>query len=195
MQINWEKKELNLKIVYYGPALSGKTSNIEQIHAGIKKNDKSKLLSLKNREDRTLYFDFFQVELGKIGGLTPKLNLYTVPGQSYYESTRKMVLRRADGVVFVADSNPTRIEENKKAWQNMKKQLTELNLYDKEFPIVVQLNKRDLPLVVPSNLMIRQLSINGYHVLEASAVQRKGVFETLKAITQIVISRVQKELL
>jgi hypothetical protein len=194
MQINWEKKELNLKIVYYGPALSGKTTNIEQIHAGIKKNDKSKLLSLKNREDRTLYFDFFQVELGKIGGLTPKLNLYTVPGQSYYESTRKMVLRRADGVVFVADSNPTRIEENKKAWQNMKKQLTELNLYDKEFPIVVQLNKRDLPLVVPSNLMIRQLSINGYHVLEASAVQRKGVFETLKAITQIVISRVQKEL-
>lgn len=195
MQINWEKKELNLKIVYYGPALSGKTTNIEQIHAGIKKEDKGKLLSLKNREDRTLYFDFFQVELGKIGGLTPKLNLYTVPGQSYYESTRKMVLRRADGVVFVADSNPTRMEENKYAWDNMKKQLKELNLYEKDFPIVVQFNKRDLPLVVPSNILMRKLDLNGYQILEASAVKRQGVFETLKAITQVVIGRVQKELL
>ncbi len=195
MQINWEKRELNLKIVYYGPALSGKTTNIEQIHAGINKKDKGKLLSLKNREDRTLYFDFFQVELGKIGGLTPKLNLYTVPGQSYYESTRKMVLRRADGVVFVADSNPTRMEENKSSWENMKKQLKELNLYDKDFPVVVQFNKRDLPLVVPTNILMRKLEINGYRILEASALQRLGVFETLKAITQEVIARVQKELL
>jgi len=194
MQINWERKELNLKIVYYGPALSGKTTNLEQVHAHVDPGRKGKLLSLKNREDRTLYFDFFQLELGKIGGLTPKLNLYTVPGQTYYEATRKMVLRRADGVVFVADSSPTRLTDNIDSWHNLKSQLSSLQLYSDDFPIVIQLNKRDLPYPVPPEVLKRKLGVTGYRTYEAVAVKNVGVFETLKAITQVVVARVQQEL-
>ncbi|NTV45204.1 MAG: GTPase domain-containing protein [Chlorobiales bacterium] len=195
MQINWDKKELNLKIVYYGPALSGKTTNIEQIHAHVNDKYRSKLLSLKNREDRTLYFDFLQLELGKIGGLTPRLNLYTVPGQVYYEATRKIVLRRADGIVFIADSAPNRLKDNIEAWENMKAQLTSLNLYEENFPIVVQMNKRDLPLTMPTEVIRAKLGIKRqYKIFEGSAVQNKGVFETFKAITQQVITRVQQEM-
>src|SRR5512135_1756022 len=104
MFINWQLRELNLKMVYYGPALSGKTTNLEQIHARVDPKRRSELVSLKTHEDRTLYFDFLQLELGKISGFTPKIHLYTVPGQTYYEASRKLVLRGADGVVFVVDS-------------------------------------------------------------------------------------------
>ena len=109
MFINWQRRELNLKIVYYGPALSGKTTNLEQIHARTNPERRGELISLKTNEDRTLYFDFLQLELGKIGSLTPKIHLYTVPGQTYYEATRKVVLRGADGIVFVADSSAQRL--------------------------------------------------------------------------------------
>ncbi len=126
MLINWQSRQLNLKVVYYGPAMSGKTTNLEQIHARVDPNRRSELVSLKTSEDRTLFFDFMQLELGKICGLTPNIHLYTVPGQSYYEASRKLVLRGADGVVFVADSTAGRINENRKSWQDMIVHLEEL---------------------------------------------------------------------
>lgn len=116
MFINWQLRQINLKIVYYGPALSGKTTNLEQIHTRIDPTRRSDLVSLKTYEDRTLYFDFLQLELGKINGLTPKIQLYTVPGQAFYEASRRLVLRGADGVVFVADSGSNRINDNVDSW-------------------------------------------------------------------------------
>lgn len=116
MFINWQQRELNLKIVYYGPALSGKTTSLEQIHARITPARRSQLVSLKTHEDRTLFFDFLQLELGKIEGLTPKIHLYTVPGQTYYEASRKLVLRGADGVVFVVDSSENRLADSLISW-------------------------------------------------------------------------------
>ncbi len=192
MFINWQLRELNLKVVYYGPALSGKTTNLEQIHARINPQRRGELISLKTAEDRTLYFDFLQLELGKISGLTPKIHLYTVPGQSYYEASRKLVLRGADGVVFVADSAANRTADNLESWKNMKAHLASLNL-SSDIPLVVQLNKRDLPNAMPAPLLRNILHINGLPTFESVAVRGQGVFDTLKAIINGVVKNVQRE--
>ncbi|RME51455.1 MAG: gliding-motility protein MglA [Caldilineae bacterium] len=192
MFINWQLRELNLKIVYYGPALSGKTTNLEQIHARVHPQRRSELLSLKTEGDRTLYFDFLQLELGKIAGLTPKIHLYTVPGQAYYEASRKIVLRGADGVVFVADSAPERIRDNLRAWSNMHLHFKSLGL-PADIPLVVQFNKRDLPRVVPAVVIGKVLKINGQPTFEAVALHGHGVFDTLKSITNLVIRSVQRQ--
>jgi signal recognition particle receptor subunit beta len=194
MFINWRQREINLKVVYYGPALSGKTTNLEQIHARVNPQRRGELTSLKTHEDRTLFFDFIQVELGKIGGLTPKLHLYTVPGQTYYDVTRKLVLRGADGVVFVADSAVDRLEYNLESWQDMKTQLGELDIPFINLPLVVQFNKRDLPNVMLTNTLQSMLRINGIPTYEAIATQGQGVFDTLKAIVNRVVIQVQKEM-
>jgi hypothetical protein len=194
MHINWQMKRLNLKIVYYGPALSGKTTNIEQIHKSINPKRRSDLVSLKTHEDRTLYFDFLQLELGKICGLTPHIQLYTVPGQAYYEASRRIVLRGADGVVFVADSARDRLRANVESWRNMQTHLNSFGIEFSGFPTVVQFNKRDLPTAVPPVLLKRALRMNGQPQLEAIAIQGKGVLPTLKAITRSVVSHVQREL-
>lgn len=194
MRINWQLRRLNLKIVYYGPALSGKTTNLEIIHRSVNPNQRSDLVSLKTHEDRTLYFDFLQLELGKIAGLTPQIQLYTVPGQSYYEASRKIVLRGADGVVFVADSGKQRMRANLLAWRNMREHLASFNLNMDQFPIVVQFNKRDLPTAVPTHVISHILQVNGTPAFEAAAVQGKGVLPTLKAITKQVMAQVQREL-
>src|SRR5512135_2661399 len=128
MFINWSSREFNLKVVYYGPAMSGKTTNLEQIYQRMDPRRRSDLVSLKTSEDRTLFFDFLQLELGKIAGLTPKIQLYTVPGQVYYEATRKLVLNGADGVVFVADSQPNRLKDNVESWASLKAHLQAYNL-------------------------------------------------------------------
>lgn len=193
MFINWQLRELNLKVVYYGPALSGKTTNLEQIHARINPEKRGELISLKTHEDRTLYFDFLQLELGKISGLTPKIHLYTVPGQTYYEASRKLVLRGADGVVFVADSAANRISDNLELWHNMKAHLHSLDLPLADLPIIVQLNKRDAPNALPVPFLRSTLRLNGYPTIEAVAAQGQGVFDTLKAIINGVITRVQRE--
>lgn len=193
MFINWQLRELNLKVVYYGPALSGKTTNLEQIHAHTNPKQRGELVSLKTREDRTLYFDFLQLELGKISGLSPKIHLYTVPGQSYYEASRKLVLRGADGVVFVADSNRNRVNENLESWENMKAHLISLNI-PSDLPLIVQLNKRDLPNAMSIPELRQNLGLNGNPVFESIAVQGKGVFNTLKAIINGVVMRVQREM-
>lgn len=193
MFINWQQRELNLKIVYYGPALSGKTTNLEQIHARVDPRRRGELVSLKTSEDRTLFFDFLQLELGKLGGLTPKIHLYTVPGQTYYEASRKLVLRNADGVVFVADSGPDRLADNLELWKNMKSHLAEMNIALDGFPIVVQFNKQDLPNAVSLPTLKNLLQVNGYPTFGSVAMKGQGVFDTLKAITNGVVKRVQRE--
>ena len=193
MFINWQLRELNLKVVYYGPALSGKTTNLEQIHLKVNPDRRGELISLKTTEDRTLYFDFLQLELGKISGLTPKIHLYTVPGQTYYEASRKLVLRGADGVVFVADSAANRLDKNVEAWENMKIHLSSLNL-PPDLPVVVQFNKRDVPNAVSILNLSNRLRVNGCPTFEAVALQGQGVFDTLKAIINLVIKQVQREI-
>ncbi len=193
MFINWQLRELNLKIVYYGPALSGKTTNIEQIHARVDPRRRGELVSLKTAEDRTLYFDFLQIELGKINGLTPKIHLYTVPGQSYYEASRKIVLRGTDGVVFVADSGMDRLRANIKAWQDMQAHLTAHKIPLAGFPLVVQFNKQDLPNAVSTPVLKRVLKVNGAPTFEAVAIEGRGVFDTLKVIINQTVRRVQQE--
>ena len=192
MYVNWQSRELNLKIVYYGPAKSGKTTNLEQIHARVPVTQRSDLVSLNTKEDRTLFFDFLQLELGKISGLTPKIQLYTVPGQTYYEASRRIVLRGADGVVFVADSASTRLMANIQSWQNMKHQLASYQSSINEIPVVIQLNKQDLQDALPEVLLKKELGVNGFPVFEAVALEGKGVFNTLKTITSRVMKNIQK---
>jgi signal recognition particle receptor subunit beta len=145
MFINWKLREINLKIVYYGPALSGKTTNLQYIHANTNPNIRGELVSLKTRGDRTLYFDFLQLELGQIAGLKPRFNLYTVPGQVYYVGSRKLVLQGADGVVFVADSQEERLDANIEAVRDMRENLRALGFEPQAMPLVLQCNKQDLP--------------------------------------------------
>ncbi len=194
MYINWQLRELNLKIVYYGPALSGKTTNLEQIHLRTPQKQRSELVSLKTHEDRTLFFDFLQLELGKICGLTPKIHLYTVPGQAYYEASRKLVLRGADGVVFVADSDPKRLRANLEAWKNMEKHLISFDLTLHQMPLVVQMNKQDLPGAMSPAILQKLLKTNGCPTFSATAVNGGGVLETLKAITRGVVGQVQQQI-
>ncbi len=193
MYINWQLREMNLKIVYYGPALSGKTTNLEKIYDRVPASRRSDLVSLKTHEDRTLFFDFLQLELGKISGLTPKLHLYTVPGQAYYEASRKLVLRGADGVVFVADSAHGRMRDNLVAWHNMRNHLKSFNLSLDDIALVVQFNKQDLPGAVKPSVYTPLMHLKKYPVFEAIAINNVGVFETLKAITQGVVAHVQKQ--
>ncbi|HEX2980742.1 MAG TPA: ADP-ribosylation factor-like protein [Anaerolineaceae bacterium] len=193
MFINWQLRQINLKVVYYGPALSGKTTNLEQIHARIDPTRRGDLISLKTNEDRTLFFDFLQLELGKINGLTPKIQLYTVPGQAYYEASRKLVLRGADGVVFVADSASNRINDNLESWQNMKKHLVSLDIPLPDLPIVIQYNKQDLPNALPPTFLQSMLNCQRYKQTVGVANQGQGVFDTLKAIITGVVSNLQRE--
>ncbi len=193
MFINWQLRQINLKVVYYGPALSGKTTNLEQIHARIDPTRRSDLVSLKTYEDRTLYFDFLQLELGKINGLTPKIQLYTVPGQAFYEASRRLVLRGADGVVFVADSGSNRINDNIDSWQNMKKHLISLDLDLDHLPIIVQFNKQDLPNALPAPFLQNILNCQKYRSITSVANMGQGVFDTLKAIISGVVVNLQKD--
>ncbi len=189
MFINQRLGELHLKIVYYGPALSGKTTNLEIIHARTNPEMRGDLVSLKTRDDRTLYFDFLQLELGKIKGLKPKFSLYTVPGQVYYAASRKLVLQGADGVVFVADSVRDRLPDNKETLAGLLAHLHEMGFRPESYPFVLQCNKQDLPDIYrPAELQDR-LGQNRATCLPAVAVQGVGVFATLKAIINQVVKK------
>jgi len=194
MLINWKLRELNLKVVYYGPAFSGKTSNLIYIHSRVDPEKRSNLVSLKTQEDRTLYFDFLQLELGKINGLTPKIHLYTVPGQAIYESSRRLVLRGADGVVFVADSSEQRRYDNLDSWKRMYDHLTSFGIYTPRFPTVVQFNKQDSPDAMNAEELSKELGVNGLPKFTSVAPEGTGVFETLKSIVGSVMSNLQREL-
>ncbi len=190
MLVNVQKRELQVKIVYYGPALSGKTTNIEQVYKSIPPNRRSELTVMKTRGDRTLFFDYMQMELGKVAGFTPRINLYTVPGQVMYAMTRKIVLRGADAVIFVADSSPIRIRENLYSWRQLFQHLEELNISLEGFPIVVQWNKRDLPNAAPIPLLEQTLGVNGrYPTFEAVAIRNIGVKETLQAALKLLFKK------
>lgn len=193
MLINWKLRELNLKIVYYGPAFSGKTTNLIQIHSRVDEQKRSELISLKTQEDRTLYFDFLQLELGKINGLTPKIHLYTVPGQANYESSRRLVLHGADGVVFVADLSAESLAANIKAWKNMHGHLVSFGIVPARFPMVVQFNKKDLPKALAFERVAEQMQVNGRPKFPASALQGDGVQDTLRAIIQSVMQNVTRQ--
>jgi signal recognition particle receptor subunit beta len=191
MYINWNLRELNVKIVYYGPALSGKTTNLEQIHKRIDPARRSELVSLKTNEDRTLFFDFMQFELGVIANLSPKIHLYTVPGQSYYEASRRLVLKGADGVVFVADSNEFRVEANVQSWNDLQQNLSSFSEVQSVLPIVIQFNKQDLPQALTPQKMHDEMKLNGVPFFAASAISGTGVLDTLKAIVQDTVNRIQ----
>lgn len=192
MFVNWALQEVNLKIVYYGPGLSGKTTNLEHIYQKIDPSLRGELITLKTREERTLYFDFLQLEVGRIKGLKPKFNLYTIPGQVYYAYSRKIILRGVDGIVFVADSQLDRMAENLDSLMDLEQNLIAEGFTLTNFPWVLQYNKRDLPRIVPISEMHAKLNFHGVAAVEAVASRGIGVLETLKAAIYNVVGRVQK---
>ncbi len=194
MFIHMGLQEIHLKIVYYGPGLGGKTENLNYIYNHIDPALKGDLVSLKTREDRTIFFDFLQLEVGKIAGKTPKFNLYTVPGQIHYALSRKIVLNGVDGLVFVADSQKEMMQSNLETLLDLEKNLIVDGKSLENFPWVLQYNKRDLPHIETVAEMNRKL--NFYHVpcFEASALDGKGVFSTLKTVIKQVVHQTQQNL-
>lgn len=192
--INYASREITCKIVYYGPGRSGKTTNLLQIHSRIPEGRKGDLVSLATETDRTLFFDFLPVDLGTLSGFRTRLQLYTVPGQVYYDSTRKLVLRGADGVVFVADSQRAQFDENVASLLNLRQNLEAQGVDPDGIPLVLQYNKRDLAGPVPVSLLERVLNPRGVPALEAAAADGTGVFETLRAISGLVLKSLSTRL-
>jgi signal recognition particle receptor subunit beta len=191
--INYAAREISVKIVYYGPGLSGKTTNLQIIHRKVPQNFKSDMVSLATETDRTLFFDFLPLDLGKIKGFSAKFQLYTVPGQVYYNATRKLVLRGVDGIVFVADSAADKMDENLESFRNMEDNLAEYGYKRESIPIILQYNKRDLPNALPIDTLNQTLNTYNLPWSEASAVKGKGVFESLKLIGKTVIDELNKK--
>jgi signal recognition particle receptor subunit beta len=189
--INVAAKEIHCKIVYYGPGLCGKTTNLRYIHQAVPQSGKGDLISIATETERTLFFDFLPLDLGTVHGFSTRFHLYTVPGQVLYERTRVAVLNAADGVVFVADSQRHKLQEDVQSLQELARNITLQGKKFLEFPLVMQYNKRDLPpeYILPAEVMDRYL--NTIHVprFEASASKGMGVFDTLRAISKLVISK------
>lgn len=193
VQINFATREVNCKIVFYGPGRCGKTTNLQVVHAKAPTNSTGELVSIATETDRTLYFDFLPLDLGTVAGMRTKFQLYTVPGQVYYDATRKLVLQGADGVVFVADSNPDMLNENIESLDNLAKNLKENGLDINDLPVVLQFNKRDLPNAMPSEELNAKLNRNNWPTVDAVAVNGDGVFQTLKVISQQVIRKLNRD--
>jgi len=189
--IRYDTREIAFKVVYYGPGMSGKTTNLVHIHRTLRPEVRGELLTLNTDEERTLFFDFFPVELGEAEGYRVRFNLYTVPGQVYYEASRRLVLEGADGIVFVADSQASRLEENLQSYRMMLENLASFQIDPKSFPAVLQYNKRDCGGPLPVGTLEKTLGLNGIPVLEAVAVNGTGVMETIKRVTRMVIERFQ----
>lgn len=192
MFINYGLNQIDLKIVYYGPGMSGKTTNLEWAHSHIDPSLRSELLNLKTKEDRTIFFDFMQFEVGKIKGLVPKFNLYTVPGQDMYAMSRKIILNGVDGIIYVADSSKDRMRDNLFTMIDLVKNLRANQHQVEQFPIVIQYNKRDLPEALPIPYLHKVLNRVNAPEFEAVAIKGVGVFETLKKSIELVVSRVAK---
>ena len=191
--INYGAREISVKIVYYGPGLSGKTTNLQVIHRKIPPEHKSDMVSLATEQDRTLFFDFLPLDLGTIKGFSTKFQLYTVPGQVYYNATRKLVLRGVDGVVFVADSGSDKIPENIESFQNLEDNLAEYHYKREEIPIIIQYNKRDLPNALPVEELDPQINKYSLPWTEAVANKGVGVFDALKLMGKIVIDNLNRK--
>ncbi len=190
--INFAAREINCKIVYYGPGLGGKTTNLQQIFDKTGEQQKGKMISLATETDRTLFFDFLPLDLGTIRGFKTRFHLYTVPGQVFYDASRKLILRGVDGVVFVADSQAERADANVEALDNLVDNLVEHGYDFATIPYVLQFNKRDLPNVLSLDEMKKQLCRRQEHTFESVAFQGKGVFETLKEIARQVLVELKK---
>jgi mutual gliding-motility protein MglA len=190
--INFPAREINCKLVYYGPGLGGKTANLQWIYDNTGNEKKGKMISLATETDRTLFFDFLPLDLGTVRGFKTRLHLYTVPGQVFYEASRKLILKGADGVVFVADSQEERLDANLETLENLREHLKEHSLEFGNIPYVLQLNKRDLPNVLPMDEMARQLQVKGEPMVEAVAVKGQGVFETLREVAKLVLADLKK---
>ncbi len=185
--INYAAREINAKIVYYGPGLCGKTTNLQWIYDRSNNGNKGKLISLATETERTLFFDFMPLELGSIRGFRTRFHLYTVPGQVFYDASRKLILKGADGVVFVADSQEVRLDANLDSIENLRHNLADHGLNLDTIPYVLQLNKRDLPTALPVPQLTRALRFRNEPVFEAVATRGKGVFDTLKAVVREVL--------
>lgn len=185
--INYAAREINCKIVYYGPGLCGKTTNIQHIYERMGNGNKGKLISLATETDRTLFFDFLPVEFGVIRGFKTRFHLYTVPGQVFYDASRRLILKGADGVVFVADSQEARMDANVESVRNLRENLKEHGIDPDRVPYVLQLNKRDLPTAVPVPDLVSALRRGSEPVFEAVATRGTGVFDTLKAAVKQVL--------
>jgi hypothetical protein len=191
--INYAAREINCKIVFYGPGLGGKTTNLQYVYDRTNSNSKGKLISLATETDRTLFFDFLPLDLGTVRGFRTRFHLYTVPGQVFYDASRKLILKGVDGVVFVADSQRARAESNVESLRNLDKNLKEQGYDLATIPYVLQFNKRDLPTAMPADEMYQQLNVKGEPTFEAVAPQGVGVFETLKAIAKLVLLELRKK--
>ncbi len=190
--INLMAREINCKIVYYGPGLCGKTTNLQLIYDLTKPDAKGKMVSLATETDRTLFFDFLPLELGEIRGFKTRFHLYTVPGQVFYDASRKLILKGVDGCVFVADSQIARVDANEESLDNLKENLEEYGLSLDQIPYVIQYNKRDLPAIMSVEELRAMLNPNGVPDFEAVACDGRGVFETLKAVARLVFMELKK---
>jgi len=190
--INFPAREINCKLVYYGPGLGGKTANLQWIYDHTGAGLKGKMISLATETDRTLFFDFLPLDLGTVRGFKTRFHLYTVPGQVFYEASRKLILKGADGVVFVADSQEERMDANLETLENLQEHLKEHKLSFATIPYVLQLNKRDLPKILPVDELKKQLQAKSEPAVEAVAVTGQGVFETLKEVARLVLAELKK---
>jgi signal recognition particle receptor subunit beta len=183
---NYSTKELTAKVVYYGPGLCGKTTNLQWVHEKLPIKNKGKMLSLATETDRTLFFDFLPIEIGTIRGMKTRIQLYTVPGQVFYNATRRMVLKGADAVCFVCDSQEAMLDANLESFENMRQNLEANEIDPDEIPVVLQYNKRDLPNALPIEILNERMNPRNYPFYEAIAVKGVGVEDTLKAVTKLV---------
>jgi signal recognition particle receptor subunit beta len=190
--INYSSREINCKIVYYGPGLCGKTTNLQYIYKKTNPDSKGKMISLATETERTLFFDFLPLALGEIRGFKTRFHLYTVPGQVFYDASRKLILKGVDGVVFVADSQIERMEANVESMENLRLNLSEQGYNLDAVPFIIQYNKRDLPNVVPLDELKKSLNPKALPDFEAVATDGTGVFDTLKAIAKLVIMELKK---
>lgn len=189
--VNYAAREINCKIVYYGTGLGGKTTNLKYIHSQLAPTTRGELISLATETERTLFFDFLPLDLGSVQGFKTRFSLYTVPGQVEYNASRKLILNGVDGIIFVADSDVMRAKENAESLQNMIENLAEYNLTLDNIPWVLQYNKRDLANAMSVERMEKDVNIRGVPSFEAVASEGLGVFATLKAISKLILNRLQ----
>ncbi len=190
--INYASREINCKIVYYGPGLCGKTTNLQYVYQKTAPEAKGKMISLATETERTLFFDFLPLSLGEIRGFKTRFHLYTVPGQVFYDASRKLILKGVDGVVFVADSQEERIDANIESLENLRINLKEQGYDLDKLPYIIQYNKRDLPEVMSIEELRRELNTTNVPEFEACATTGEGVFETLKAVAKLILVDLKK---
>ncbi len=190
--INYSSREINCKIVYYGPGLCGKTTNIEYVYNKVAPETKGKLITLATEMDRTLFFDFLPLELGTVKGFKTRFHLYTVPGQVYYDASRRLILRGVDGIVFVADSQTSRYDANIESLYNLMENLESYKLKLEDIPYVLQYNKRDMPEIISVEDLEQEINPQGYPSFEAVAIKGVGVFDTLKCVAKGVLKKLSQ---